>query len=105
MTKETINLNYPKNLLTEKVYSKFAGQVMRTMLMLYDAGFDIPLSITGRPEQVSSFMSTLKKEKKYMDSYIKHGLNDSRTLMSRHKLLDSVKAFEGETGLVWPFKN
>jgi hypothetical protein len=40
-----------------------------------------------------------------MDSYVKYGLGDPRTLETKGNLMGSVKKFEGETGLVWPFKN
>jgi len=101
--KITINLNEP--MLNEAVYSKFAGQVQKMMWMFYDAGMDIPISIIGRPKQVSSFMDSLKREKRYMDSYMKNGLNDPKTLNNRYELERSVKNFELETGLRWPFKN
>ncbi len=60
--KITINLNEP--MLNEAVYSKFAGQVQKMMWMLYDAGMDIPISIIGRPKQVSSFMDSLNRDKR-----------------------------------------
>ena len=40
-----------------------------------------------------------------MDSYIKHGLGDERTLSDRHRLMRAIENFERETGLRWPFKN
>jgi hypothetical protein len=39
-----------------------------------------------------------------MDSYIKNGLDDPRTLSNRHSLEKAVHAFEKQTGLKWPIK-
>lgn len=105
--KETINLNQDDVPLSEqiRVYNKFAGQVQRALLGLYHAGMDIPFNILGSRKQIDSFMKALSGEKGYMDSYMKNGLNDPRTLNSRHKLGSAVSRFENETGLRWPFKN
>jgi|2_EtaG_2_1085320.scaffolds.fasta_scaffold35138_2 hypothetical protein len=107
LVKDTINLN-PRNApISERrrVYSKFAGQVQQALLGLYYAGMDVPFNLLGSRNQIDSFMKALSGEKKYMDSYIKNGLNDQRTLRSRHKLQAAVTRFETETGLRWPFKN
>ncbi len=105
MKEEKIIINLNEPMLNEGTYSKFAGQVQKMMWMLYDAGMDIPISIIGSPNQVSSFMDSLKREKRYMDSYMKNGLSDPKTLNNRYELERSVKKFELETGLRWPFKN
>ena len=104
--KQTINLNNRgKKPLSELVFNDFANQVRSAVSNLMLMGFDIPYKLSGTRSQIDSFMSSLHGEKKYMDSYLKHGLNDQRTLSSRHDLMSSVKKFEFETGLRWPFKN
>jgi hypothetical protein len=105
LAKEVINLNNLDGQLSERVYSKFAGQVRKALLSLYTAGFDIPMSLMGSKNQINSFMKALSGEKRYMDSYMKHGLGDQRTLNSQYKLSRATKSFESETGLRWPFKN
>jgi len=87
------------------VYSRFSNQVNTLLQGLYQAGIDIPLTVRGSQNQVESFFQSLRGEKRYMDSYIKYGLNDPRTLNNRANLMDSIKNFERETGLHWPFKN
>ena len=52
-----------------------------------------------------SFFTALQREKKYMDSFMKHGLNDAQTMNSRYQLQDAVSKFEYETGLRWPFEH
>tara|TARA_R110000796_G_scaffold30561_3_gene81573 strand:+ start:19 stop:345 length:327 start_codon:yes stop_codon:yes gene_type:complete len=105
IVKDKVNLNNLGKPLTETVYSKFSGQVRGMMLDLYFGGFDIPLHLMGSTTQVESFMKTLRGEKRYMDSYLKNGLNDPKTMSSKYSLLRSVEKFEKETGLRWPFKN
>jgi hypothetical protein len=63
------------------------------------------LSIKGSPAQISAFFTALNREKRYMDSYIKNGLDDPSTMKSKYELDKSVRKFEYETGLKWPFKN
>tara|TARA_A100001515_G_scaffold136405_1_gene128138 strand:- start:87 stop:416 length:330 start_codon:yes stop_codon:yes gene_type:complete len=105
IVREPINLNNLDKPLTEIVYTKFSNQVRRALLDLYYGGFDIPMRLLGTTSQIDSFMKTLGREKRYMDSYVKNGLNDPKTLSSKAKLSRSVKTFERETGLRWPFKN
>lgn len=105
LIKPTIDLNQIGKPITEAYYTAFANQVRSMMLDLYSMGFDVPMNITGTSSQVDTFMKALKSEKRYMDSYLKHGLNDPKTMSSKHALSNSVRQFELETGLRWPFKN
>ena len=76
---------------------------------IYDlslAGFSMsPTTIRGTQKQIDAFFRALKNEKRYMDSYAKHGLGDTRTMMNKRDLDRAVSGFERETGLRWPFKN
>ena len=104
-SQEKIIIDLTDNSLNEYVYSDFSRQVNRLLQGLYQAGIDIPLAVRGSQDQVESFFDSLKKEKRYMDSYMKHGLNDTKTMRSKRYLEKSVRRFETETGLRWPFKN
>jgi hypothetical protein len=106
IVKDIVYLNNLDGQISERVYSKFAGQVRQALLSLYYGGLlSTPLRLSGNSAQIDAFMKTLNSEKGYMDSYMKHGLNDSRTLSTRSDLMSAVKKFETETGLRWPFKN
>jgi len=106
MVSDTLVINLNDPLLKEiKVYTQFRNQVNNLLLDLYYAGVELPVSIRGTQSQVETFFNALRKEKNYMDSYMKYGLDDSVTLRNRHKLDRSVHDFERETGLKWPFKN
>ena len=100
-----INLSNRNIQLNEAMYSQFSLKVREMLLDLYHAGFRLPTSITGTQAQIDAFMRALQNEKLYMDAYMKHGLGDSRTMMSRNTLNQAVGRFERETGLRWPFKN
>jgi hypothetical protein len=63
-----------------------------------------PVSITGTEGQIQAFVGALAGEKRYFDSYIKHGLNDPRTHKDYAKLRIAVDKFERDTGIKWPFK-
>tara|TARA_R100000315_G_C5114869_1_gene65623 strand:+ start:101 stop:418 length:318 start_codon:yes stop_codon:yes gene_type:complete len=105
MKREKIVIDLTNKDLNEGLYTQFANNMRSLLLDLYFAGFDAPLSLKGTQEQIDAFFRALKREKRYMDSYIKHGLNDNRTISDRHQLMNSVQSFERETGLRWPFKN
>ena len=103
--KKRLYLNAKGKALNERVFSQFAGDVRMMLLSLYDSGIAIPIHLVGRPEQIDSFVTALKKEKNYMDSYMRNGLDNHKTMSSKYQLDGAVKQFEYETGLKWPFKN
>lgn len=61
-------------------------------------------SVRGTPPQVRSFKDALRGEQRYMQSFMRHGLSDPRTLNNRYSLERAVSGFEKETGLKWPLK-
>ena len=100
-----LNLNQKNNArLTEDTYSQFALDVHFLMQSLYGgAAPELKVSMGGNQAQIMSFFTALQREKRYMDSFIKHGLNDAQTMHSKWQLQDAVDQFEFETGLKWPF--
>ena len=60
--------------------------------------------VKGKRPDVITFGAALGAEKKYMDSYLKHGLNDPRVLKNRYSLERAIQNFERETGIKWPLK-
>jgi len=106
-TKLYFNLNHKnRTRLTEDVYSDFALDVHFLMQSLYSGRApDIKVSMQGDQGQIMSFFTALQNEKRYMDSFVKHGLNDAQTMHSKYQLDDAIRHFEFETGLRWPFTN
>lgn len=102
-----LNLNHKNSArLTEDVYSDFSNDVYFLMQSLYGGRApDLKVSMTGNQGQIMAFMTALQREKRYMDSFMRHGLNNSQTMTSRSQLQRAVERFEFETGLRWPFAN
>ena len=102
-----IKLNHKNKInLTENAYTDFSNQVYILMKSLYAGPSMSPsLSLGGSESQIMAFMTALQGEKRYMDSYLKHGLDGASTMTSKYDLDRAVLQFEGETGLRWPFKN
>ena len=105
MKREKIIIDLSSKQLNERIYSQFAADVGSMLLNLYRAGIDAPFMVRGTQSEINAFMKALSGEKSYMDAYLKHGLNDSRTIANKHTLNRAVTKFEKETGLRWPFKN
>ena len=113
-----INLNIKKeNKLDESFLSTF-GSLTKWLLgyIFGDAAVPVKVKeglegngnaprvkISGTPGQVNAFTEALGSEKEYMLAYMEHGLNDPKTLSSRHSLNRAVEEFEKETGIRWPF--
>lgn len=90
-------------LLKELTYRTF-GRKMKNILSAMFGNQDMQMTVKGSKREVDSFLSALVSEKKYMSAYLAHGLNDPRTLSNKARLSNSVKKFERETGIKWPFK-
>jgi hypothetical protein len=80
------------------------GNVVKIILNRMFGGSSQPVRVRGTKREINSFTQTLGREKRYMDSYIRNGLDDPRTLSNRHSLEKAVRSFESETGLKWPLK-
>mgnify|MGYP003115030419 CR=1 FL=1 len=105
MERQKIIIDLSKKQLNERIYSQFAADVGTMLINLYRSGIDVPFMVRGSQSEINAFMKALGGEKSHMDSYIKHGLNDGRTISSKQTLSRAVAKFENETGLRWPFKN
>lgn len=105
MDKIVIDLNDKSLLERRGTYTDFSYNIRRLLMSMDMAGFDVPTTIKGTQSQIDAFFRALKNEKRYMDSYAKHGLGDTRTMMNKRDLDRAVSGFERETGLRWPFKN
>ena len=82
----------------------FGGYVTQIMAAMFGEASPFNLKVRGNQNQVDSFTKSLAGQKRYMDSYIKYGLNDPRTVSNKSLLQAAVAKFERATGLKWPFK-
>jgi hypothetical protein len=103
-----INLESLKSqTLSESAVVKMAGEIK--YLLYHLMGPSTPwltknVRVTGKRDDLEKFQDAISKEKKYMDAYLKYGLNDSRVLNNRFRLEQAVYKFERETGIKWPLK-
>jgi len=96
-----INLN-PKTI--DEGYLRALGCQIELLLKMMFGGSLIPARFRGTQNQMSSFARALGNEKRYLQSFERHGLTDPRTMNNRHKLERALANFERETGIKWPFK-
>ena len=90
--------------LNESWLSMFGGAISAIMKRMFGGG-STPVKIRGNKQQVADFAKAIGREKRYIRSAAKFGLNDPRTYKNKFNLRQSVKKFERSTGLKWPFKN
>ena len=93
------------NQINESFLLMFGTAIKMILQRMFGQDVYIPnVSITGSPSQVQAFVAAIAGEKRYFDSYVKHGLNDPRTHKDYSKLKVAVDKFERDTGIKWPFK-
>lgn len=83
---------------------KMFGFGIKSILNSMFGGSTIPVTVRGSTSDVKSFAKTLGREKKYMDSWRRYGLDNSQTYKSKYRLDQSIKDFTRKTGIDWPFK-
>jgi hypothetical protein len=96
-------LKEQKEVLNEGFFDMFRSWV-KFILQTVLGDFSIPVSVKGNPREVEAFAKAIQGEKGYIDSIKRYGLNNKATYNSRSNLAKSIKGFERETGLQWPFK-
>ena len=101
----TVNLNAVKEGELNESFLTMLGGAIETLLTQMFGHTDVASTVVrGTPSQIASFGDALSQEKRYMETFLKYGLNDPRSFSSRHKLEGAVANFERETGIKWPFK-
>ena len=102
----TIDLEKAKqNHLNESFLASFGANIQSMLrVMMGQSAFPSPFRVVGKSNDLKALANVLGREKRYMESYIKHGLNDPKVLSSRYQLERAVRSFERETGIKWPLK-
>ena len=93
----------PENRLDESWLRMFGFWVKKILGTMF-GGPEIPVKVKGSRADVESLARTLGKEKRYMNSLKKYGLDNPKTYKDKLKLNKAVKEFTRKTGLKWPFK-
>ncbi len=93
------------NVLNESFLRMFGTAIEMIVGRMFGKDVQLPyLTISGSPQQMQALTDTLSKEKRYVDSYVKYGLDDPRTYQDQYKLQNAINNFEKETGIKWPIK-
>ena len=74
-----------KGELTESWLSMFGGAISAIMKRMF-GGAAIPVKVRGNKDQIRDFARTIGREKKYVRSAAKYGLNDPRTYKNKFNL-------------------
>ena len=104
LTSIEIDLTVDPQKVDESWLITFGGLTKRLLKYMFQ-GSAVPTTIRGTTTQVSAFTDALGREKRYMDAFLEHGLDDQRTLSSRARLNSAVSKFERKTGLRWPYSS
>ena len=62
------------------------------------------MKVRGKKSDIKALAKTLGREKKYLQSWKSHGLNDPKTYKSKRLLDKAISGFQKKTGIKWPFK-
>jgi len=89
--------------MDEMALAQFGAQ-LKWMLGRMFAGAPINAMFRGNKRDIDSFGKVLFREKNYMNSYLKYGLNDPKSFRSKADLTRAITNFERDTGIKWPFK-
>jgi hypothetical protein len=91
--------------MNESWLAMFGGAIKMILGSMFGGNIVPPnVNIKGNPTEIRSFANAMQKEKKYIEAYNKHGLNDPKTYRSKSNLKNAVSKFERATGIKWPFK-
>jgi len=100
-----IDITAAKNNQVDESYLLAMGSAIKYVLQrMFSPGSAGSFKVRGSRSEIDSFMKTLGAEKKYLQSYMKNGLNNPQTYKSGRKLSAAINNFKKVTGLKWPFK-
>ena len=88
----------------DESWLRMMGFGVKSILNQMFGGSGVPVSVKGNSRDVAAFTKTVGREKRYMDSIRKFGLDNPKTFRNKSKLNIAVADFTRKTGLKWPFK-
>ena len=102
----TIDLDKLKMLNESLALIRFGAKIKKMLYYMFaPSGVSYGrFYVKGSKSDIQTFAAVLASEKRYMDSFLKNGLNAPAVLRSRYALEKAVKKFEQQTGVKWPFK-
>jgi len=104
LTKIVIDLEMLKRKqLNEGLLGMFGAWIEFFLKGLF-GGWTPPISVTGNKRDVEAFARAVHGEKSYIEAVRRYGLDHPTTYKNKAKLDNSIKGFEKDTGIKWPFK-
>jgi len=88
----------------DESWLRMMGFGIKAILNRMFGGSSVPVSLKGNKSDIKSFTTAIGKEKRYMDSLKRYGLDNPKTFKNKSKLDKATSAFTRKTGLKWPFK-
>lgn len=86
-----------------EIFFHMFGAAVQSLLKSMFGGTTLPVKIKGSKAEISAFAKTIGRDKKYMKSAAKYGLNDPRVLKDKYKLRKAASKFQRATGIKYPF--
>ena len=90
--------------LKESFLSSFGHVIKGLLSSIFGPNEPPRATIRGKPKEVHAFAQALRDEGSYISTLQKYDLDHPRTLRNKSKLKSSVKKFERDTGVKWPFE-
>jgi hypothetical protein len=88
-----------------ELFLRAFGKTVQYMLgAMFGGQSAIPVKIRGNRSEIDSFAQAMGKEKRYMKSAAKYGLDNPKTYKDKYALRKATANFERKTGIQWPFK-
>lgn len=87
-----------------ELFLRLFGKYIQSILGAMFGGSSIPVNVKGNKREIAAFAKTLGRDKRYMSSVAKYGLNDPRVFKDKFKLRKAIAGFERTTGIKYPFK-
>ena len=102
---EPIIINFAEiKSLDESFVGFMFGAKVESLLKAMFGGYSIPVTVKGTQNQISSFANTLNKEKDFLSTAKKYGLDNPVTYRNKFKLDSAIQNFERATGIEWPLR-
>ncbi len=98
-----INLSASNDEKVNEIWLQTFGWAVKRILSQMFGGSSIPVNIRGSKREVSAFAKAIARDKKYISTAAKYGLNDPRVYKDKFKLRKAAANFERVTGIKYPF--
>jgi len=103
--KEVIDLGMNRKGKLDESFLRMFGTAIKSILKrMFGTGGDVPFKFKGNKDELKSFADAINSEKRFMDAFMRYGLDDPKTLKRRGNLKKNVKKFQRKTGIKWPWE-